>query len=167
MTSAPPYDSRVVANSFLELGAATLVPVTPMKLQKLVYIADGWNRVLNKRPLVADPVEAWQYGPVFPTLYHEFRHYGGKPIDAFYRELDLESFDFEIPEVETDPEKDVITRVWKSYGSLPATTLSALTHQSGTPWDQTFKTAGYRAKIRPSLIEQEFTSLLEKQRAAA
>lgn len=167
MILSPPYDSRVVANSFLELGAESLVPITPMKLQKLVYFADGWNRTLNGRPLVADAVEAWPFGPVYPTLYHEFKQFGGQPIDSFYRSIDFNSFDISIPQVESDQEKNVVRRVWDSYGHLSANNLSARTHQTGTPWDLTIKGQGAGSAINPALIEQEFKRLLDSQGATA
>src|SRR5215510_7158653 len=80
MIDAPPagrpYDSKAAANWFLDLGQ----PLTPMKLQKLVYFAHGWSLALTGVPLIKDAVEAWRYGPVIPALYHEFKHNGARPI---------------------------------------------------------------------------------------
>jgi uncharacterized phage-associated protein len=34
-----PYDARLVANHFLELGQSQGAPISPLKMQKLVYLA--------------------------------------------------------------------------------------------------------------------------------
>ena len=87
------YSAKAIANYFLELAAKHGEKVTPLKIQKLVYIAHGWHLALYEKPLVYDEfAEAWEYGPVFPSIYHEFKHFGGAPIaepatDIEYNEL--------------------------------------------------------------------------------
>jgi len=51
-----------------------------MQLIKLVYIAHGWTLGLYNQPLIGKQVEAWTYGPVIPSVYHDFKHYGRDPI---------------------------------------------------------------------------------------
>ena len=57
-----------------------------MKIIKLVYIAHGHYLAKNDSPLFTEKVEAWDYGPVIPSLYHEFKIYGAFPIDSFAKE---------------------------------------------------------------------------------
>ena len=38
--------------------------LTPLKLQKLLYLAQGWSYVWDNRPVFSDDFCAWQYGPV-------------------------------------------------------------------------------------------------------
>jgi uncharacterized phage-associated protein len=35
---------------------------------------------INKEPLIDERVEAWNYGPVIPSLYHEFKNFGSGAI---------------------------------------------------------------------------------------
>ncbi len=42
----PQFDPRAVANEFLKLNGG---PMNQMKLQKLVYMAHGWNLAINPR----------------------------------------------------------------------------------------------------------------------
>ena len=73
MTIREKYTAFHIANYFLWRAWEEGVEVTPLKLIKLVYIAYGWNLVLNKdRPkLFEERIEAWKYGPVIPSVYHD------------------------------------------------------------------------------------------------
>ena len=42
--------------------------ITNLKLQKLVYYAQGFSLALCGRPLFAERIEAWQHGPVCPLF---------------------------------------------------------------------------------------------------
>jgi len=46
------YDAKIVANYFLDLADRDHVFVSPLKLQKLVYLAHGWSLALRGRPLL-------------------------------------------------------------------------------------------------------------------
>ena len=37
------YDARTIANVFLELGSRDGAHISPLKMQKLVYLANGWS----------------------------------------------------------------------------------------------------------------------------
>ena len=111
------YSAKHVANYFLSNHRDT--GITPLKLQKIVYIAHGWYMANYEDPLVDDEfAEAWPYGPVFPSLYHEFKHVNRRPITAMATEFSGENYDVELqtPQI---PEDDVRTRtlldkVWEN-----------------------------------------------------
>jgi len=67
-----PLPSAAVANYFLDLGLRESIPITPLKLQKLVYFAHGWYLGFTGEPLLNEGIQAWEYGPVIPSLYHDF-----------------------------------------------------------------------------------------------
>jgi len=149
----PPYKAKAIANYFLDLAEAEGKRLDPMQLQKLVYFAHGWYLALTGEPLVEEHPEAWTYGPVFPSLYHEFKRYGPGHIESRAMEwhLDMNAgsghmMDFHPvpPTLDDDPDetprdfaKQVIRRVWAIYGSWTALQLSQLTHLPGGPWDVT------------------------------
>src|SRR5262245_61420633 len=83
------FDAKAVANRFLNLARLEEKNLTPMKLQKLVYYAQGWCLGLNDCPIINEQVEAWQYGPVIPTLYHTFKEFGNGAITALARQYDI------------------------------------------------------------------------------
>ncbi len=151
-------DSEVVANYFIQKSFDTGVPLSQMKLLKLVYIAHGWHRGYFSQNLIKDAVQAWRYGPVIPDLYRKISHYGRRTIDA------------PIPNygVPGDPQNPVphqstlalLDRVWNSYKQYSGVQLSAMTHQNGTPWDRIWRESGgdnYSGAIIPNeLIEQHY-----------
>jgi len=75
-----PYDPKAIANYFLELAERDNRPLSPMKIQKLIYYANGWYLGITGEPLIDEQVEAWTFGPVIPSIYREFREFGNRPI---------------------------------------------------------------------------------------
>ena len=71
--------AKAIANYFLDKS----IDLTPMKIIKLVYIAHGWHLAITDKPLIEDYVQAWEFGPVIPDLYHEFKKYGNTPIKTY------------------------------------------------------------------------------------
>ncbi|MFC0184306.1 Panacea domain-containing protein [Pseudarcicella hirudinis] len=74
------YSALAIASKFIDLGIQSGKPVSPMKLQKIVYFAQGVHLARYQKPLIDEAVEAWTYGPVIPSLYHTFKHLGNSPI---------------------------------------------------------------------------------------
>lgn len=131
------YSVKAIANYFIDKGQVDNAPLTPMKLLKLVYIANGWHLAHTDKPLFDDRVEAWKYGPVIPELYHEFKHYGHEPIQTYAQEpacLRTTQKEPSISDGFTDIEH-FLDAVWDEYKVHDAIYLSSLTHLSGTPWD--------------------------------
>ena len=67
-----------IANYFIELSQQDGRILRPLKLMKLVYIAHGYMLALLDRSTDGtkrERVEAWQYGPVFPSVYYSFKNY--------------------------------------------------------------------------------------------
>jgi uncharacterized phage-associated protein len=147
-----PYDARAIANEFLKLAGNR--PVNQMWLQKLVYIAHGWNLAINDAPLVSGRIEAWDGGPVMRSIWDHLRDFGRNASGLFGRKAD-EPFQADL----TDAEKAVIDRVWKRYGGYTGRQLSEMTHQEGTPWSNAYFGRGRNAKLLDADIKQHFTDL--------
>src|SRR5580698_3189897 len=75
------HQVQLVANHFLDLGRRDKEPLDPMKIQKIIYVAHGWNLAFMGNPLVEQRVEAWPYGPVIAELYRDFKKFKALPID--------------------------------------------------------------------------------------
>ncbi len=165
------YDVRAVANWFLGRAEQDGEQLTAMKLQKLAYVAHGWSLAYGS-PLVHDAVEAWKWGPVFRSLYREFRESGSHPIDKRATAFDgasLEEREISIDDYgETDEStKEFLESVWQSYGHYTAGQLSDITHRRGTPWHQMYERMGNM--IRPftvipnGMIEDHYKKLLHER----
>lgn len=156
------YSSKTIANYFLDLADAEGKSITPMKLQKLVYYANGWYAGHTGKPLINETVEAWQYGPVIESLYHEFKQYGSEPIVGRASELNWETLKEEIIPPPTDKQTlRFLDSIWTNYSKYTALTLSEMTHADGTPWSKTWD--GVRGKDIPhQLIVEHFRIAIEK-----
>lgn len=142
------YKASAIANFFLKKEGHDL---TVLKLLKIVYIGFGWSAALLDRYVFDEPIEAWKYGPVVPSLYHEFKHLGDKIIETKASESDWEqNFKVEYPEVlEEDASLiDILNQVWKGYSSYTAPQLVEITHRENTPWFETYD--GSFGKVIPN-----------------
>lgn len=166
-----PYSAKAIANYFLDKADAEGAPLSPMKLQKLVYLAHGWYLAVTAAPLLDELVEAWQYGPVIPSIYHEFKEFGSGPIKGRAQDVVAEgsSIRFVTPSLEEQDVRDhpqtreILDRVWKVYSTYSAGQLSTMTHQAGTPWRKTWDDMGdtkfKNQKIENGDIEKHFMEL--------
>ncbi len=139
------YSAAAIANYFLDrYGDMKKSPkISPLKLQKLVYVAHGWSLGILGEELVGDEyAEAWEYGPVFPSIYHEFKNFGRYPIDRNAKDLKIDesSFDFSIvtPKINNDDKQTsaLLDRIWDVYGGYTPIQISNVTHKDGSPWHQ-------------------------------
>jgi uncharacterized phage-associated protein len=120
--------------------------ISHMKLQKLVYFCQGFFLALYGRPLFSEPIEAWQHGPVCPTLYHLLKNYGALPITPI---IEPEKIQLE------EQEKYVINMVYDYYGQYSASYLRKMTHREG-PWS-----VYEGGQIPQDAMNQYFNSLVE------
>lgn len=167
--------SVAIANEFLKMQGGRAL--TQMQLQKLVYFAHGWNLALNGEPLVDEAPEAWTYGPVFPDLYEHTKFFGKAPIGRLITPDDDEVARFFTRSKSSRPaymanvserESAIIRHVWKRYGSLSGPRLSALTHQPGTPWFETYRDGkGKNKPINAELIKGHYDQLAQRARETA
>ena len=137
-----PYLPKAIANAFLQRAFNDKKLVGHLKLQKLVYLAHGYYlAVTNGTPLIDEPFEAWDYGPVCRNLYDEFRDNGRSPINRLATDLDWDTEqDLPVPVPADDPAaRKVIDFVYKTYLDRSPFSLSDLTHKAGWAWDKTRK----------------------------
>lgn len=90
-----------------------------LKLQKMVYYAQGLYLAMHNKPIFKDEIKAWNYGPVIPELYTKYKKYGsaGIPVSGSF---DSNSID--------DDMKRFLDEVYSAFGQFSATRLSDLTH---------------------------------------
>ena len=159
MTAFPPL---AVANAVLEEADSQGKSLTIMQLLKLVYIAHGWSLALLKAPLINEEPEAWQHGPVFPSIYREFRRFGSQRIHG------RAAGPFgSIPHADlSDQQQSVVKSVVRNYGDMHAFALSRMTHEPGTPWFVTYRDGhGASDDIPNAIIAEHYTRLAHERRA--
>ncbi len=169
MTDKLVYTPQHIANFFLDKADGDNVPLTQLKLIKLIYIAYGWVLATLDRRLFDEPIQAWKHGPVIPSIYHEFKHFKNEPIIGF------RAVNFDLDEkTETEPRIDkkdeanrVLDRVWDAYKHASAAGLVSLTHREGTPWYKHYKPNKYDTHIPDEDIKAHFIEKLTEYVNAA
>ncbi|MFB0873338.1 MULTISPECIES: Panacea domain-containing protein [unclassified Sphingobium] len=152
------YTPQHIANYFLAKAEEDGRPLTPLKLIKLVYIAYGWVLGLLGTRLFEERIEAWKHGPVIPSIYHEFKHFGGGAItdDAVW--YDLDTGDCRRPTIDSS-DRDlqiILDKVWAAYKRFSGWALRQKTHEVGTPWEQTYDPNVKGKQIPDDLIKPHF-----------
>jgi len=152
------YDPIEVAMKMLAAARSKGISLSNLQLQKLVYIAHGYLLGWRQRPLISKPVEAWSYGPVIESIYHQFKPWRDQKIPVPPPSLTSSAIDSDADAL------GVIDGVLNLYGNLGAMELVNLTHQNGTPWAQVWNHHGgnrfYSVEIPDSLIQEHFTKVI-------
>ena len=150
-----------IANYFIRKASEESVPLTPVKLMKLVYIAHGWYLALAGKQLIREPIEAWKYGPVIESLYHAFKRYGNTPLPI------SAATDATITDNEHGDIKRVLDKVWEKYSKLTAAQLSTITHQPDTPWSQVYDPDQFNVTIPDELIKKYYQAKIDASKRSA
>jgi uncharacterized phage-associated protein len=116
-----------IANFFIRKSLKEQKPITQIKLQKLIYFAHGFYLALKEEPLVSEKIEAWQFGPVVPSVYHKFKNWGNNPIEEVLIEK-TENL------IINEGDIEFLNLVWHKFSSYSATQLVDLSHEKGGPW---------------------------------
>ncbi len=153
MSQNRPYDSRQIANRFIELAGRRRRSISIMHVLKLAYMAHGWTLATRDHALVNDHVQAWRYGPVIPSIYYSFRPFGAfgiRPVELVHEE----KMDSGI--------ESLLGKVHAMYQHLSGRQLSALTHIAGGPWDRIYKKGVMGLIIPNDLIKSHFEDKLQR-----
>ena len=137
--------AKTIAQAFLCLSDPEVGDVvTNLKLQKLLYYAQGFNLAINNTPLFKEDVLAWEHGPVVREVYNQYRDNARAPIAPKT-----------CPSTLTKSEKVLIENVWKVYGQFSAWKLRDMTHNE-SPWINTDK----NSKISHTKLKTFFKTLV-------
>lgn len=128
--------------------------ISNISLNKLVYLTQVEALKENpSAPLFNDPMQAWDYGPVVPNVYHEFKHYGRNRVLHPGGQVDLS-------ETEEAQANRLIDKVMDKFGDLTAFDLVELTHQKGGAWRNVYvpNKRNINIEIKDILASKDYTS---------
>ena len=98
--------------------------ISHLKLQKLLYFAQGCYSAIESKPLFDEKIYAWAHGPVVADLYPKYKKYrdnGIKDCDPY--EIDEHA-------------QAILEEVYQVFGQYSAWGLRNITHQQA-PWQKT------------------------------
>lgn len=70
------YDALNIAEYVIDYEHKQNRSISNLRLQKLLYFVQAQFWVTNKRACFNDKLEAWNLGPVVPSVYHKFKLFG-------------------------------------------------------------------------------------------
>lgn len=120
--------------------------ITPIKLQKLVYLVFGYYGGATNEALFDDRIEAWKYGPVVPTLYHN------GIVGPVLPKLEWEK--------NYQTQVIVVEKVIKQYGIRSDFELVGLTHGEGTPWKHVYLGGEMSIEIPKQIIIEYYRIIM-------
>ena len=121
------YKASEIANFLVFLMSDSCDDLTNMKLNKLLYYAQGHYLRKNGQALFDDAIEAWLHGPVVRSVYNTYKKYSDKP-NTTYDAAAAEKLD--------NGTKAFLVDIARRYGRYTASTLRNMTHKPKSPWSE-------------------------------
>ena len=124
-----------VTNNVLKRAFNDDIPVTPMKLQRLLYLTAVDYARRTGGPLLYEPFQAWRYGPVLRSVYDKFLPIGHDPIRVYARNAAGEAR--LVNEAKRPEVARTVDAVWAEFRHVPVVELARIICQPGTVWHRT------------------------------
>jgi uncharacterized phage-associated protein len=121
--------------------------ITPLKLQKLLYYAQGWALALRGGPLFDEDFEAWANGPVVRSVWDRFADNGSDalPPQRLTRRIPSE-------------DAALLSSVLDEYGIYSAKKLASMTSEE-PPWREARNGGHGVAPIPKDRVKRHFDRL--------
>lgn len=144
------YTARNIADWFISRAIQDVNQnggeyMSHLKLQKLLYFAQGCYSVMVGEPLFPDKIYNWEHGPVVADLYPEFKKYGDRGIDEC-RNADIDN-----------KTAAILEEVYRVFGQYSAWALRDITHKQD-PWMKTKKNEEIPLGLIQDYFEREIVT---------
>lgn len=113
--------NKIISKTDLEHGDT----ISNLKLQKMMYYQQGFHLAYFGTPLFDEDIVAWQYGPVVPSVYKEYKSFESNSISTSKEGISL-----------SDDEEELFNNVYEEYNQFSAVALMKMTHEEA-PWKTT------------------------------
>ena len=131
------YSALWIADYITARGGGKLIL---LQIMMLTYLSHAYTLAITHKPLVDDSVEAWKYGPIYPTVFEAFKKWTDVKVGSLYflgtLLVNKEEIKNRIKELEvfSEIEKAIINDVLESYKDWTGGELLELMHRNDTPW---------------------------------
>lgn len=144
------YNASDIANWFLNYNKAMrnmesddIELISNLKLQKLLYYAQGSYLALKNELLFNEKIKAWKHGPVVLEVYNKYKKYKSNGIDEF------ETVDID------DETTAVLREVYDVFGVYSAWGLRNKTHNE-KPWQETEQNDEIKIDLMKSFFKETY-----------
>lgn len=145
------YDALSVARYIIDYCNKSGRGVSNLKLQKILYFVQAEFLVAKPHhtPCFSDRIEAWDFGPVVPTVYHQYKVYGSAiipsgrndPLAGYYQTI-------------TTEDQVLINGMVEKTAIYTASQLVQITHNQ-SPWKNAYR-VGFNNEITNTAIRSFF-----------
>ena len=143
------YKALDIAKYFIKLASPEEGDfITNLKLQKLLYYAQGFHLALYGKPLFGEQIEICHYGPVVADVYHIYKEYKTNAIPQ-PDDFNVEQYDRET--------RELLDEVYEVYGQYTTPTLIHFTLQ-----EPPCKTTPINEMVSHPLMKSYFETQLVK-----
>lgn len=116
-----------------------------LSLQKMLYLAHMVHIGRHQKPLIHETFEAWDYGPVLPSVYHRAKVFGNAPVrNVFHGAADVIG-----PE-----EQETLNEAVQAMKDRSASDLVAITHWENGAWARHYSGAPHEAIPNADIAEE-------------
>lgn len=136
------YDVLEVCRHVINYSNEKDYGISNLKLQKVLYFIQAYFLMSKEdhSPCFDDRIEAWDFGPVVPKAYHEYKRFGSGDIPTIESYLcidneniwNIERIEFNDSILE-DNDKKLIDDIVDKFSNYTATDLVSITHHQ-SPW---------------------------------
>ena len=138
------YDVISVARYIISYCREQGYVMSNLKLQKVLYFVQAAFLSTRHYPCFQDDFEAWDFGPVVPVVYHEYKIFGSSNI-IVDRHVSEDIFCIE--------DREIINDMVDICAEYSASDLVSITH-SQSPWKDAYRR--YSNNIIPKDAIEEF-----------
>lgn len=117
--------------------------ISNLRLQKVLYFVQADYLVNTDNPCFPDEIEAWDFGPVVPIVYHTYKIFGGNSIVQI---------DKHIKEFILADDQIRINATVSACAKYTVSQLVFITHHQ-TPWLQAYSQNGENIITKKSIEE--------------
>jgi len=140
------YRALDIARYIIERCRENNRPVSNLKLQKILYFVQAEFLVTKNQPCFAEEIEAWDFGPVVPSVYYEYRMFGSGNIPCIGKS--------NVRHVISVRDRRILNEIIDECSRYSASALVEITHNQ-TPWIEAYKN-GYNSEITTRSIKKYF-----------
>lgn len=141
------YRASDIARYIIERCKEKDRPISNLKLQKILYFVQAEFLAAKGQPCFAEAIEAWDFGPVVPCVYYEYRMYGGANIPCMGK--------LGVHRLISAEDREILNGIIDECSRYAASMLVEITHNQ-TPWKEAYRKGGYNNVIAVESIKNYF-----------
>lgn len=141
------YRALDIARYIIERCRDNNRPISNLKLQKILYFVQAEFLVTKNQPCFAEEIQAWDFGPVVPSVYYEYRMFGSGNIPCIGKSLAKKGISIK--------DRAILDGIIDECSRYSASMLVEITHNQ-MPWKEAYEQGGYNNEITIDSIKDYF-----------